>query len=85
MIPTAFINMEVSIHFIHMAFGMLGQYSTIFTNSGPYLSSERFKEWWEQQKVELYVLNPAQHEPNSSSKHLLTPSSNPRFNGELIP
>jgi hypothetical protein len=57
-ISTPIMTAEVSIHFINMAFGMLGHYSKIITTSGPYFPSGRFKEWCEEQKVELHIATP---------------------------
>jgi hypothetical protein len=63
-ILTAIMNAEVSIHFNEMAFSMLGRYNKILTDSGPYFTSARFKEWCEGQKVELHIATPAHPEAN---------------------
>jgi transposase InsO family protein len=63
-LPTATMSPKVSIHLIELAFNMLGTYQKILTDSRPYITSGRFKEWCENRKIELHIETPAHPETN---------------------
>jgi RNase H-like domain found in reverse transcriptase/Reverse transcriptase (RNA-dependent DNA polymerase)/Integrase zinc binding domain/Integrase core domain len=70
-LPTAIMNAEVSIHFIELAFSMLGTYQKILTDSGPYFTSGRFKEWCGNRKIELHIATPAHPEANGCCERFI--------------